>query len=118
MNWIALTSLDQLDTLVERSFQKPVLIFKHSTRCSISSAALDRLERRWQKENTESLDAYFLDLIQFREISSEVANRFSVFHQSPQAILIFQGKVLYEESHFSIDLGEIANRVQSLSIQK
>jgi len=86
MNWNYLNDISQLDKLKELSNTTPVLLFKHSTRCSISSMAKSRLERDWD-ENSE-IKPYYLDLIQFREISDEIAAKFNVVHQSPQALLI------------------------------
>ena len=112
MNWQSLTSLNQLDQIEQESQKRPILIFKHSTRCAISSAALDRLERKWKLDDPEEVSAFYLDLISYRDISNEISSRFSVFHQSPQAILLFKGEVIYEESHFSISYDEIASQVQ------
>lgn len=116
MEWQALTTLDQLDLIASESQIRPVLIFKHSTRCSISSVALDKLERKWKIEDKEVVTAYFLDLIRFREISNEISERYSIYHQSPQAILLHKGKVVYEESHFSISYDEIESQVESAQL--
>jgi bacillithiol system protein YtxJ len=105
MNWNSLTSLAQLDELETVSFQKPVLIFKHSTRCSISSGALNRLER--QAESSLPFIPYFLDLISFREISNRIAEKFGVEHQSPQVLLIKNGQCVYHESHMGINYHEL-----------
>ncbi len=107
MNWQALDSKELVDGLIEQSKEQPVLIFKHSTRCSISGAALDRLDRRWDDGEMTGVVTYFLDLIRFREISNLVAERLSIPHQSPQAILLKGGEAVYEASHFGIDYDEI-----------
>ncbi|MEM9326188.1 MAG: bacillithiol system redox-active protein YtxJ [Bacteroidota bacterium] len=107
MNWLALDKQEALDGLLEESKKHPVLIFKHSTRCSISAAALDRLDRQWEEGEMHHVKAYFLDLIRFREVSNLIAERLGVFHQSPQAILLRAGQVTYEASHFGIDYREI-----------
>ncbi len=88
MNWIPLTNLSQLEDIKEKSKQKPQVIFKHSTRCSISSMAKGRLER---STAPDAADFYFLDLISYRDISNRIANDFSVYHESPQVILIKMG---------------------------
>lgn len=112
MNWQSLTSLNQLDQLEQESKIRPILIFKHSTRCSISSAALARLERKWKLDDPVEVSAYYLDLISYREISNEISSRFSVDHQSPQAIMIYNVAVIYEASHLGISYDEIALHVQ------
>jgi bacillithiol system protein YtxJ len=115
MKWHFLTESNQLEQIIDESNRSPVLIFKHSTRCSISSAALDRLERNWRLPEGSNIKAYFIDLINHRSVSNEVSERFSIYHQSPQAILIFQGKVIYEESHFNISYDEIESHLNSLA---
>ncbi len=104
MNWIDLTNVAQLAEIKEHSKVKPQLIFKHSTRCSISGVAKSRLERSTPPEN---VDFYFLDLIKNRDISSKIAEVFSVFHESPQVLLIKNGECIYDESHSGINMDEI-----------
>lgn len=107
MNWIALENITQLDTIIELSKTVPCLLFKHSTRCSISSMALNRLESSWKNEDNKHLTPYYLDLLQHREISNEIAQRFGVEHQSPQALIISNGKCIYDASHSDIRYHEI-----------
>lgn len=106
MNWKQLSTIDQLDKIVERSKETPVLIFKHSTRCNISSMAKFRLEDDWDFPETQ-IEPYYLDLIAFRNISSEIANRFSVNHESPQVLLIRNGECTYDASHLDISVQEL-----------
>ena len=108
MNWIPLTELAQLDLIKKQSFDSPQVIFKHSTRCSISSMALNRLERETPPTNT---DFYFLDLIKYRAISNEIAEQFNVYHESPQILIIKNGECVYDESHQGISMFEIAEQV-------
>jgi bacillithiol system protein YtxJ len=108
MNWIPLTELAQLDLIKKQSFDSPQVIFKHSTRCSISSMALNRLERETPPSNT---DFYFLDLIKYRAISNEIAEQFNVYHESPQILIIKNGECVYDESHQGISMFEIAEQV-------
>jgi bacillithiol system protein YtxJ len=104
MNWIPLTTEAQLDEIVQLSDTKPTLIFKHSTRCSISTTALSRLERAWDAEESP---AYYLDLITYRPISGAIAEKFAVEHQSPQVLVINQGKCTYSATHWDIAMDEI-----------
>ena len=104
MNWIPLTTEAQLDEIVQLSEIKPTIIFKHSTRCSISSTALSRLERAWDAAETP---AYYLDLIAYRPISSAIAEKFDIEHQSPQVLVINQGKCSYSATHWDIAMDEI-----------
>lgn len=107
MNWNKLTSEAQIDQLIQESAEKPVLIFKHSTRCSISSMSLDRLLRNWKEEDSAQIIPYYLDLIAYRSLSNLVADRFGIPHESPQVLLLKDGKVTYHESHYGISYAEI-----------
>ena len=101
MEWNMLTDLGQLDEIIDLSHEKWVLIFKHSTRCSISRFALKQFENEFKLEDVVA--PYFLDLLSHRMISNEIANRFDVAHQSPQILLIKDGKAIYNASHSDID---------------
>lgn len=110
INWIPLIKIEQLDEIMNASNKKPVLIFKHSTRCGISRMALKNFERSFDIEN-EQLAIYLLDLIQFRTISNEIASKFKVQHQSPQAIVVYQEKVVYYDSHYGISVEAIKKAI-------
>ena len=101
INWIPLTDLGQLNEIMELSHQQPVAIFKHSTRCSISRMALKQFENEFDLEG--NVTPYYLDLLNHRDISQEIATRFEVYHQSPQLLLIKEGKSIYDASHSDID---------------
>jgi bacillithiol system protein YtxJ len=101
IEWRQLTDLGQLNEIIDLSNEKAVLIFKHSTRCSISRFALKQFENEFDLE--EKITPYFLDLLNHRDVSNEIANRFDVFHQSPQILLIKNGKAIFSTSHDDID---------------
>ena len=101
LDWKPLTDIGQLDEIVDLSNEKPVAVFKHSTRCSISRLALKQFENEFNLQ--DKIDIYFLDLLSYREISNEIANRFNVMHQSPQILLIKNGKAIYNDSHSDIE---------------
>ncbi len=100
--WKSMRSMDDLKKAMELSEHLPVVIFKHSTRCSISSMALSRLERAWDFEENEAPAMYFLDLIAYREISNQIAQDLGVRHESPQMILLENGRAVYDSSHSAI----------------
>lgn len=102
MNWKELTKSGQLNEIDTLSKTEKVVIFKHSTRCSISSAALGRIERKWKADDYKKAVPYFLDLIKFRDISQEIAAHYGVEHQSPQLLVIDNGKCIFSETHFDI----------------
>lgn len=98
-NWLLLNNITQLDEIVEASKEKPQAIFKHSTRCGISSSVISRFEKQTK---TDAVDFYYLDLLAFRPISNEIASRFNIIHESPQLILIKDGVVVSHASHGDI----------------
>ena len=109
INWNELTDLGQLNEIIAGSNEKPVAIFKHSTRCSVSRMALKQFENEFN--SSDKVTPYFLDLIAHRDISNEIATRFGVTHQSPQLILIKEGKAVYNVSHSDIDAEELGTKV-------
>ncbi len=118
MNWIKLTNKSQLDTIQTESNTDPVIIFKHSTSCSISRATLDRLERNWKSEGLENVKTYFLDLLSYREISNSIASLYQVEHQSPQILIIRNGKSVYDKSHFEISFGSLQSELSAIGVAK
>lgn len=101
MEWTLITSHEQLDELLNESNNHAVLIFKHSTRCAISRMALRQFENNFDYEG--KIAPYFLDLLQYRNLSNEIAERFNVQHQSPQLLVIRDGEAVYNTSHEHID---------------
>lgn len=108
MNWIDLSSTQQLAELKERSKARPQIIFKHSTRCSVSTMAKSRLERNDQPETG---DFYFLDLLRYRSLSNQISLDFAVPHESPQVLLIKNMECVYDESHSGIRMDEISEQL-------
>jgi bacillithiol system protein YtxJ len=108
MNWIQLINELQLTGIHELSRTRPQVIFKHSTRCSISSMAKNRLERYDLPPLT---DFYILDLVKFRSLSDKIAKDFDVEHESPQVLLIINGTCVYDESHSGIRMEEITEQI-------
>jgi bacillithiol system protein YtxJ len=102
LQWNYLVSMEDLNAAEQVSHEKTVLLFKHSTRCSISRFVVKQFENTFDiSEGT--MEIYFLDLIEYRSISNEIASRFGVIHQSPQMIVLKNGKAVYDASHESID---------------
>lgn len=109
MNWKDLNQLSQIDELIEESKNAPILIFKHSRSCSISRTSLDRLERNWNLD--DEVKSYFLDLLSYRELSNAIAEKLKVRHESPQVLIVHDGKTLYSQSHFDINFNDIKNQL-------
>lgn len=111
MNWISLTNGNQLEELIKLSNTKSVLIFKHSTRCGISRMALKSFEMEFEMNENE-IDLYFLDLLNYRSLSQDISSKFNVAHQSPQVLVIKNGKVIYHDSHNGISFHAINKILQ------
>jgi len=108
MKWTLLENKEQLQEI--QSSDQYSLIFKHSTRCSISMMAKKRFELDWDAL-PENINLYFLDLIRYREISNTIADIFDVHHESPQLLLIKDGECIYESSHGEISAEETAEQI-------
>jgi bacillithiol system protein YtxJ len=115
MNWIKLQDEVELNKIKEESANQPVIIFKHSTRCSISSTALNRLERAWKDEEMKNVKAYYLDLITYRSVSNKIEEVFNVQHQSPQVLIIKDGKCIYHNSHLGINYDELQKKASGIA---
>lgn len=100
--WNLLESQEDLDYLIKKSFEKKVIIFKHSTRCFISKTVLKNFEKEIQDLHPND-EFYLLDLLAYRNLSNDIAERFGVQHQSPQLIVIENGKAIRSVSHQSIN---------------
>lgn len=110
INWLYLQSRSQIEEIIEHSKSVPCLIFKHSTRCSISSLAQNRLDKGWSLSENDVLP-YHLDLIAHRDLSNAVAEQFGVRHESPQILLIKDGQCVYDASHLDISAGNISTQL-------
>ena len=113
-SWIPLESLDQLKTIKASSFEKPAVIFKHSTSCGISNMAKFQLEGEWDLDADE-IDFYYLDLWSYRPISNAVAEEFKIVHQSPQMIIIKDGAVVYHTSHHGVHLSGLKSVLKQVN---
>jgi bacillithiol system protein YtxJ len=102
MHWKNLQTEDQLDQILEESRLHPVVLFKHSTRCSISATAKSRFERQYDPSAAPDSAPYLLDLISFRSVSNKIAADFGVRHESPQVLVIKDGKAVHHASHMDI----------------
>ena len=109
VNWNQITTLSQLNEIQEISKTKPAIIFKHSTTCMISRMALKNFEKEFELQN--EVEAYLLDLLNFREISNQIAAKFDVKHQSPQLLLIKNEIAVYNTSHESIDAATLKSKI-------
>ncbi len=109
--WIDLNTMDQLDEIEKNSEDHTVAILKHSTRCGVSKMVLRMFEADYDLDESKPLKLYFLDLINHRDISNEIADRFSVRHESPQLIILQNREVVHHSSHQEISANKLAEFV-------
>lgn len=107
MIWHPITQIEQLQEIIDKSAHTPQVIYKHSTRCSISLVVKNRLEK---EAAPEAVDFYFLDLLAYRPISNAIAEQFKVYHESPQVLVIKKGECVYDDSHMAINMDDIIER--------
>ncbi|NNE33517.1 MAG: bacillithiol system redox-active protein YtxJ [Winogradskyella sp.] len=104
--WNALTDSNQLQDIVENSKTKTQLIFKHSTRCGISRMVMNHFVSAYDPDL--NVDLYYLDLLNYREVSNKIRDQFGVIHESPQLLIIKNGEVVTHASHGAINDIDIA----------
>lgn len=104
--WRTLEELSQLDAIEKLSEEKLVVIFKHSVTCGISNMVWHQFQNEIDFNN-DHIEMLYLDLLAHRDVSNEITKRFQVLHQSPQILVIKDGKVLHHASHSAIKLSNI-----------
>lgn len=105
-------SEQDLKDAIAASHDRPVAVFKHSTRCGISAFALNNLNAEWDSDD-DGIDFWYLDLLSYRPISNLIAETSGVWHQSPQLILFIDGKAVYNASHSAISMESVRKKVPS-----
>lgn len=111
VNWIDLTDISQLNQIVEESKSIPTMLYKHSTRCSVSIMAKNHLDRNWELGD-DTMKCYYLDLLKHRDISNKIAEMFNVIHQSPQVLIIKNSVCIFNASHDAINVRTIAKQIK------
>ena len=107
MGWVPLKDAQEWANILSSSREKAQIVFKHSTRCSISLLAKSRLEKYFREEDS----FYLLDLLNYRSISNTIASDLQVEHQSPQVLVIHDGKCIYHVSHSGIEYDEVVKKL-------
>ena len=108
--WQEITTLVELEEVLNKKSDQPILLFKHSTRCGISLTALKAFERDWSQEKVQS-ECYYIDLLKYRVLSDQITLFTGVKHESPQLIVFHKGQVVYSASHSSIEAKEIKEKL-------
>jgi bacillithiol system protein YtxJ len=106
-----LHSLQALQEVIEESKNRPVLIFKHSNSCPISGRAFTQFQTYLQNADPEI--SYHLITVQTdRPVSNEVEGRLGVQHETPQAIIVRNGREIWNASHYDITVSALESAVQ------
>ena len=108
MQWNHLEQVGDLSALERKSSEHPVLVFKHSKRCGLSHEVRDQLEEHWTVSD-DAISCYQLDILTYRPVSNAIEERWGIPHQSPQAIVLYDGEVVYNNSHRAITAESIMN---------
>jgi len=111
--WQELESSQSLDEIIERSEVLPQILFKHSTRCIISRSVLKNFEADWK--GAVQVDLNFLDLLSHREVSSAIADRTGIHHESPQLIILHKKRAVWDRSHHNITASDVEAFLKGLS---
>ncbi|MCY4546636.1 MAG: bacillithiol system redox-active protein YtxJ [Gemmatimonadetes bacterium] len=100
---VQLTTMEELEKAVTSSSDRPVFVYKHSTVCPVSARAADQYHD-FAEEDASSPAPMFTQVmvIEHRDISNAIESRLDVRHESPQLLLLRDGKVAWHASHFSI----------------
>lgn len=115
ISWKPLTSVQDVSSVVQLSDYVPVIIFKHSTLCAISAMVKSRVELEWDLAS-DTVAVFCVDVLAHREVSEEIADRFGVIHESPQLLLIEQGRRAYDASHADICIDELKDVLSELGV--
>jgi bacillithiol system protein YtxJ len=94
-----LSTSAELDHALERSSHQPIVIFKHSPTCGISAQAFESISE-WLDRSTPGAEFFVLPVQASRALSTELAKRFGIRHESPQALVIDHGAVVWHGSHY------------------
>lgn len=109
-HWKQLITENEFIHIIKQSHHKPCVIFKDSTTCGISASAKHKIHSDFDKIK-ENVEFYYLDLLQYRSISNLIAEQLNVIHQSPQIIVLKNGKVIHHSSHYAISVDKIAETI-------
>jgi bacillithiol system protein YtxJ len=111
-----LRGLAELDKVITDSHAKPVMLFKHSYTCGISAEALDELRAHLDDTPAAPAVRYAMVTVQtHREVSNAIATRLGVRHETPQAILVHEGKAIWTASHFRVNATELQKALAAIA---
>jgi bacillithiol system protein YtxJ len=104
--FLKVTDSDELDKLLLSSKQRPVVVFKHSNSCPISAAAYREMQ---QLED----EVVLVEVQKARQLSRDLADRTGIRHESPQVIVLRNGKAVWNASHYRVNAREVAKALEA-----
>ncbi len=108
----ALQGLDELDRVLAASDERPLLLFKHSYTCGVSAEALDELMSHLNGKPA-GVDYAMVTVQTHRDVSNAVAKKLGVRHETPQALLIRDGRVVWSASHFRVTANAVVDAIEA-----
>lgn len=109
--WNILKSISETDEAFDQSKRRPQLFYKHSNRCGTCMFAKSEIEKS-SEEIREHADMHFIDVIRSRGVSDYLAEKLNIRHESPQAILLIDGKVVWHDSHSAVKSNKILEKLR------
>ena len=110
---VSLQDVESVDAAIAESRERPVLLFKHSRYCGVSCEALDELQSHIDSRPGPAVAYKMVTVQTHRAVSNAIAQRLGIRHETPQAILLRDGKAVWNASHFRITTGELAQALAS-----
>lgn len=108
-----INSLDELNSALEGSRERPAMFFKHSISCGVSTRALAEFRRYLEESGATPVDHYLIVVQTARQASDRLAGVTGVVHESPQAIIVREGRAVWHDSHLALKSGAILEAVRS-----
>jgi bacillithiol system protein YtxJ len=109
-----LSTIAELDAAIAQSSTRPAVIFKHSPTCGISAQAFESIAESLEGKGRDA-DWFLVPVQASRAVSTELAKRFAIRHESPQALVIDRGEVVWHGSHFRATATSIAAALDKLA---
>lgn len=112
--WKEITTLEEWEQVLHRSKEHPVLIMKHSTRCSVSAEAWEEYQTFVSSAAPKDAEYIMVKVIESREVSDRIARDLDIQHKSPQAILVRGGKEVWNTSHWHIKQSSLEEALKAV----
>ncbi len=112
--WKEITTLEEWEQIQRQSGEHPALVMKHSTSCPISAEAWEEYQRFVSTVAPETVEYVMVKVIESRPVSNQIAEDLGVQHKSPQAIMVKDGKEVWNTSHWHITMESLENAMQNV----